>query len=109
MTAGLDGHDSTSIPRRGAATDPTPGRPDPPATTRSRPTARDGSADSVIRQLFAISMTLASCAKTTDKFAATRVMQAIDELDHVISYLRIEIFDRAGTPEPRTSPHSPPG
>ena len=48
-------------------------------------------------------MTLASCAKTTDKYAATRVMEAIDRLDHVISDLRATIFDGAGIPEPASN------
>lgn len=82
----------TPIPLRAAAPARIPSTPDPAV-----------SADSVIRHLFAISITLASCAKMTDMLVASRVMQAIDGLDRVISDLRWAIFDEVGTSE-RTRP-----
>jgi len=100
VTAGLAGRNSTPISRRSAATAPTPSTPDPAAPTKAQPAAQDDSAESIVRQLFAVSITLASCAKTTDKYVASRVMEAIDELDHVISDLRTAIFARTWTPEP---------
>ena len=98
MTAGLGGHNSTPITANAAASAPTLSNSGPPRLAEAQSVARDVSADSVMRRLFAISMTLASCAKTTDKFAASRVMEAIEGLDHVISDLRTAIFDNSGTP-----------
>jgi hypothetical protein len=88
LTACAGGPISTPIAPRAAATARIPGTADPTV-----------SADSVIRQLFAISITLASCAKTTDMLVASRVMQAIDGLDRVISDLRSAIIDEVGTAE----------
>lgn len=62
------------------------------------------SADAIVGRLFDISMTLASCAQTADKHAATRVLEAIDGLDHVIVDLRTAIFDGFGNPEPVAMP-----
>lgn len=100
MTAGLGGHNNTPITVSAAATAPTLSNPGPSRPSGAQSAARDVSADSIVRRLFAISMTLASCAKTTDKFAASRVMEAIEGLDHVVSDLRRAIFDNSGTPEP---------
>ena len=100
MTAGQGGRNNTPISRSAAATAPTLSNPDPPRLAEAQSAARNVSADSIIRKLFAISMTLASCAKTTDKFASSRVMEAIDGLDHVISDVRTAIFDESGTSEP---------
>lgn len=95
MTAEVDGHSSTPISRTAAASGLTPSALGPAAPIDAEPAARNASAESIIRHLFAISMTLASCAKTTDGHAARRVMEAIDGLDHVISDLRTAIFDES--------------
>ena len=83
-----------------AATVPAPGIPHPAGPTEAPPGGRDDSAESIVGQLFAVSLTLASCAKTTDKFVAGRVMDAIDGIDHAIADLRTAIFARPATLEP---------
>jgi hypothetical protein len=100
VTSDPVGRNRVAISHRAATAVSSPGIPLSSSPAEARPAAPDASADSIIRQLFAISMTLASCAKTTDQHAASRVMEAIDGLDQVMSDLRGAVFDTSGAAGP---------
>ncbi|MCJ7673146.1 MAG: GAF domain-containing protein [Acidimicrobiia bacterium] len=57
--------------------------------------------DKVIQRLFATGMGLQGLTATLDKTAATRVGQAVDELDAVIAEIRTSIFELEARPATR--------
>jgi len=57
--------------------------------------------DKVIQRLFATGMGLQGLTRTLDEIAATKVDQAVDELDAVIAEIRTSIFDLEARPASR--------
>jgi signal transduction histidine kinase len=57
--------------------------------------------DKVIQRLFATGMGLQGLTRSLDEVPATKVAQAVDELDAVIAEIRASIFDLEARPESR--------